>query len=465
MFDKLREYCGVVGVWGHPEASTIAYLGLHALQHRGQESAGVVASDGTTMKRHVAMGLVADVFTPEVVASLPGDHAIGHVRYSTAGQSALENAQPLMIRHQGSLLSVAHNGNLVNADRLREQLEAQGAVFSTSADTEVILHLIARESQGTLEERIERALKQVEGAYSLVFLSGDKLIAVRDPHGFRPLALGRLRDGWVVASETCAFSLVEAEYVREIEPGEILVIDAQGRRSSYLPEAPQRGRCIFELIYFARPDSRVFGRNVYEVRRELGRTLAREQPADVDVVIPVPDSGVAGALGYAEEIGKPFELGLIRSHYIGRTFIEPSQSIRHFGVRLKLSVVADVVRSKRVAVIDDSLVRGTTSRKIVGMLRAAGAREVHLRITAPPSRHPCFYGIDTPDQNELIASRLDEAQIARYVTADSLGYLSEEQLHRAANSTPDEFCDACFSGNHRIPMGGKLVPLGRRESA
>jgi amidophosphoribosyltransferase len=464
MFDKLKDHCGVVGVFGHQEASTIAYLALHALQHRGQESAGVVASDGAKILRHRGMGHVAEVFTPETLATLPGDRAIGHVRYSTAGQSVLDNAQPLMIREQSGPLSIAHNGNLVNGDALREELESQGSVFSSSTDTEVILHLIARERDAALETRIARALERVQGAYSLVFLTPERLIAVRDPHGFRPLVLGRIgQDGWMVASETCAFNLVEAQYVREIEPGELVVVDQFGLRSIRLPAAERGGRCVFELIYFSRPDSRVFDRSVYAVRRELGRMLARLEPADCDVVIPIPDSGTAGALGFAEQLGKPYEMGLIRSHYVGRTFIEPQQSIRNFGVRLKLSVVADVVRGKKVAVVDDSLVRGTTSRKIVNMLRAAGATSVHLRITAPPTKFPCYYGIDTPTQEELVASHQTVKQIADFVTADSLGYLTIDAMHEAARSTRDTFCDACFSGDYRVPIPPqgvrKLIPL------
>ena len=465
MFDKLREHCGVVGVFGHPEASTITYLALHALQHRGQESAGVVASDGELLRQHRAMGLVADVFTPDVLEKLPGDRAIGHVRYSTAGASALENAQPLMIRERGGQLAVAHNGNLVNADELRRELEAQGAVFSSSSDTEVLLHLIAREKDAELETRIARALERVEGAYSLAFLAADRLVAVRDPHGFRPLVLGRMKNhAYVVASESCAFNLIEAEYLREIEPGELVVLDASGVHSMRLPKPGAGGRCSFELIYFSRPDSMVFSRSVYAARRALGRELARTQPCEVDVVVPVPDSGTAGALGFSGELGKPFELGLIRSHYIGRTFIEPAQSIRHFGVKLKLSVVADVVRGKRVAVVDDSLVRGTTSRKIVRLLRDAGATEVHLRITAPPTRFPCYYGIDTPNRQELLAATHTNDEIARYVLADSIGYLTLEAMHKALASNRSDFCDACFSGDYKIafPEERPLVALGAR---
>ena len=424
MFDKLRDHCGVFGIFGHKEAGTLTYLGLHSLQHRGQESAGVVTSDGATLHRHRAMGLVADIFTPEVLAGLPGDRAIGHVRYSTAGSSALENAQPLMMRDHGRHLALAHNGNLVNADLRRAELEELGAVFASSSDTEVILHLMAREKEGTLEQRIVRALGHVEGAFSLVFLTEDRLVAVRDPHGFRPLVLGRTKDGaWVVASETCAFALVGAEPVREVEPGEVISIGTDGLRTDWLRRDAPGGRCVFELIYFARPDSQVFGRSVYGSRRSLGRMLARAQPCEVDVVVPVPDSGTPGAMGFAQELGVPFELGLIRSHYVGRTFIEPQQSIRHFGVRLKLNPVEGVLRGKRVVVIDDSIVRGTTSRKIVKMIRDAGAREVHLRISSPPTQWPCYYGIDTPTRRELIASSHTNDEIARYVTADTLGYL------------------------------------------
>ncbi len=450
MFGELEEHCGVVGVFGHPEASTIAYLALHALQHRGQESAGLVAGDGEQLRRHRAMGLVGEVFTPETLASLAGDRAIGHVRYSTAGASAAENAQPFMMRDRGGQLAIAHNGNLVNADELRRELESQGAVFATSSDTEIILHLIAQESDGLLETRIARALERVEGAYSLVFLSRDRLVAARDPHGFRPLVLGVTREGaHVVASETCAFNLIEARYLREIEPGEIVVLDGSGTRSMRLPRGVG-ARCPFELIYFARPDSKVFSRSVYASRLALGRELARAQPCEVDVVVPVPDSGTAGALGFAQEIGRPFQLGLIRSHYVGRTFIEPAQSIRHFGVKLKLSVVEEVVRGQRVAVVDDSLIRGTTSRKIVRLLRDAGAREVHLRITAPPTRFPCYYGIDTPTRQELVAATHSVEEIARYVQADSLGYLTVEAMHRALGSDRETFCDACFSGDYKL---------------
>jgi amidophosphoribosyltransferase len=462
MLDKFRDECGVVGLFGRTEAATHAYLALNSLQHRGQESAGVASSDGVTLHRHRAMGLVSDVFTPAVLAGLPGDRAIGHVRYSTAGSSVVENAQPLTMQSQALPIAVAHNGNIGNADLLRRELEASGALFTSSSDTEVLLHLIARETGGTLAQRIGRALAHIEGAYSLVFLSPEGLVAVRDPHGFRPLVLGEFEGGGqIVASETCAFSLVGARTVREIEPGEMVEIDANGVRSTQLHRASEGGRCIFELIYFARPDSEVFSRSVYASRRALGRALAASRPCDVDVVIPVPDSGTPGALGFAEGVRRPFELGLIRSHYVGRTFIEPSLSIRHFGVRLKLSVVRDVVAGKRVAVVDDSLVRGTTARKIVRMLRDAGAAEVHLRLTAPPTRFPCFHGIDTPTRQELLAATHGSDEIARYVAADSVGYLTLDETHAALSTSRDQFCDACFSGDYKVPFPDApgLVPL------
>jgi len=451
--DKFHDECGVFGVFGHPEASNIAYLGIHALQHRGQESAGIAALEAGQIQVHKVMGLVADNFDAPTLARLPGSAAIGHTRYSTAGQSRIENAQPFVFKNSNTgPIAVAHNGNLVNAEELRAQLEAQGAIFQGSSDTELLLHLIAREREGTPIERIQRALAQVRGAYSLLFLTQDSIIAVRDPLGFRPLVLGKLRGAPVVASETCAFDLIEAELVREVEPGEMVVLDASGVRTVQKIPPQRSGKCIFELIYFARPDSQVFGRSVYRTRKELGRRLAQEQPAQADVVVPVPDSGVAAALGYAEESGIPYDMGLIRSHYVGRTFIEPSQSIRHFGVKLKLNPVQHVVKGKRVVVVDDSIVRGTTSRKIVKMVRDAGAKQVHLRISAPPTRWPCYYGIDTPVRSELIAATHTVDEIARYVTADSLGYLSEEGMHEAVRSEPRTFCDACFTGEYLVQL-------------
>jgi amidophosphoribosyltransferase len=446
--------CGVFGIVGHPEASNLAYLGLHALQHRGQESAGIVSSDGGRLHVHREMGLVADIFTAQVLSGLPGPAAIGHVRYSTAGGSYVKNAQPLMVAYAGGQLAVAHNGNLTNAQALRDELEQSGAIFQTDSDSEVIIHLIARSRQPTFEQKVVEALQRVKGAYSLLLLTDRKLVAVRDPFGFRPLVLGKLRDAHVLTSETTALDLIEAELVREVEPGEMVVIDQEGLRSSRPFQAPRQGRCIFEHVYFAKPDSVLFGSTVYEVRKKLGMNLAREQPAQGDLVIAVPDSGVPAAIGYSQVSRIPFDVGLIRSHYVGRTFIEPQQSIRHFGVKLKLSAVRSVLRGKRVVVVDDSIVRGTTSRKIVKMIKAAGAAEVHLRISSPPTQWPCYYGIDTPSRQELIASSHTVEEIARYVTADSLGYLSLEGLG-AAVGDPDSrtFCTACFSGKYLTELG------------
>ena len=455
--DHFHDECGVFGVWGAEEAANLTYLGLHALQHRGQESAGIVSSDRERLFAHRALGLVQDAFPQSVIEKLPGEHAIGHVRYSTAGDSGLKNAQPLAVDYAHGSLAIAHNGNLTNFAELRHRLEAEGSIFQTTSDTEVLVHLIARSKKESTVDRVIDALKQVEGAYSMVFLTPRELIAVRDPHGFRPLCVGDLNGAYAVASEPPAFHLMEAKYLRDVEPGELVVIDAEGLRSLRPFEPRATKMCVFEYVYFARPDSVLNGTSVYEARKRLGEMLAAEQPADVDVVIPVPDSGVASAMGFAQAQGLPFELGLIRSHYVGRTFIEPAQSIRHFGVRLKLSPVRPVLEGKRVAVVDDSIVRGTTSRKIVKMLRDAGAREVHLRISSPPTRWPCFYGIDTPSRSELIASTHSVDEIARYVTADSLGYLSLSGLHRAVSGqgSGEGFCDACFSGAYPISLREK----------
>jgi amidophosphoribosyltransferase len=446
--------CGVVGIWGHPEAAKLTYLGLHALQHRGQETAGIVSSGapGASFARHVGRGLVADVFPADALAGLTGARAIGHVRYSTAGGTATANAQPFRVKTARGQLALAHNGNLVNEQEVREDLEIRGSIFTTDSDTEVLLHLLAHARAPRLQDRLREAAAQVEGAYSLVLLTDDALVGVRDPSGFRPLWLGRVGDAHVLVSETASLALIEGEPIREIEPGEIVIIDDDGVRSERLvhqPDAPQRA-CIFELVYFARPDSEVFGRSVYEARVAMGAQLAKESPAEADLVIPVPDSGVAAALGFSDASGLPFRHGLIRSHYVGRTFIEPEQSIRHFGVKLKLSAVRAVLEGKRVVVVDDSVVRGTTSRKIVKMIRDAGAREVHLRISSPPSRFPCFYGIDTPTREELIASSQSPEAIRDFVTADSLAYISEEGLHAAVGDDPEDrrFCNACFTGKY-----------------
>ncbi|MBI2370730.1 MAG: amidophosphoribosyltransferase [Deltaproteobacteria bacterium] len=463
MFDKFRDECGIFGIYGHPEAANVAYLGLYALQHRGQESAGIATSDGSTVHVHREMGLVADVFDRTALKKLTGTNAIGHVRYSTAGSSQLKNAQPLSASFAGGSLAVAHNGNLTNAQVLRDDLEARGSIFHSTSDTEVILHLLALSKQPTLLDRVVEALSVVKGAYSLLMLTRDTLIAARDSYGFRPLALGTLGDAPVLSSESCAFDLIEAKFVREVEPGEIVVVDDRGVRAfKPFPQTP-RAFCVFELIYFARPDSSIFGRNVYAVRKELGRELAREHPAQADVVIPIPDSGVSAAIGYAQESGLPFETGLIRNHYVGRTFIEPRQSIRHFGVKVKLNAVEEVIHGRRVVVVDDSIVRGTTIRKLVKMIRHAGAREVHVRISSPPTTGPCFYGIDTPTRAELIASSHNVAEIRKYILADSLGYLSVEGLRRAVRAARGEFCDACFTGNYPVKFPGpsSQLPLFR----
>jgi amidophosphoribosyltransferase len=465
--------CGVFGIFGHPEAANIVYLGLHALQHRGQESAGIVSTDGERLFVHRTMGRVQAGFTPQDLATLPGERAIGHVRYSTAGGSHIRNAQPLAVDYARGSIAVAHNGNLTNHELLRERLESKGSIFQSSSDTETIVHLIATSTQRAASDRVADALSQVEGAYSLLLLTGEEMIAVRDPMGFRPLCLGRLEHGGrvahVVASEPTAFELIGAEHVRDVEPGEMIVVDAQGLRS-LRPFPPQKRKlCLFEYVYFARPDSVIEGASVYEVRKALGRRLAEERPlpggdASDCVVIPVPDSGVPHAIGYAGRSGLPFEMGLIRSHYVGRTFIEPQQSIRHFGVRLKLAPNRAVLEGKRVVVLDDSIVRGTTSRKIVRMIREAGAREVHVRIASPPTAWPCYYGIDTPTRAELIASSHTIDEIGRYLAVDSIGYLSLEGLvesvraveaaaPRAGREVDAEgYCHACFSGQYPVPL-------------
>ncbi len=472
VFDKQKEECGVFGIWAlgqSEEAANYAYLGLHALQHRGQESAGIVATDGESLHVHREMGLVADIFTVEVLARLKGGAAIGHVRYSTTGASHLKNAQPFAVQYAGGAVAVAHNGNLINADQLRAELEHQGSIFSASTDTEVIVHLIAKSrapgAQGSTEQllgAIREALGKVQGAYSILFLTPKALVGARDPMGFRPLVVGKLKGSWVLASETTALDLIEAEYVREVEPGEVVVIDGTGLRSDRLfpgqPTPPRLGRCVFEHIYFARPDSVLFGKSVYAARHALGRRLAVEHPVHADLVMPVPDSGVPAAIGYSEESGIPFAMGLVRSHYVGRTFIEPQQSIRHFGVKLKLNALKDVLKGKRVVVVDDSIVRGTTSRKIVKMIRDAGASEVHLRISSPPTSWPCYYGIDTPTRQELIASTHTVEEIQKYVTANSLGYLSIDGLYAALGEDRNGFCDACLSGDYLLSFPRRQPP-------
>lgn len=446
-----HEECGIVGVWGHPEAANLAYLALYALQHRGQESAGVVSSDGSGLWVHKGMGLVSDVFDQAVLARLRGSSAIGHVRYSTAGASQLRNAQPFVVGHRGGGLAVAHNGNLVNAYLIRSELEARGSLFQSTMDTEVIVHLAASSSRPTLRERLVEALSQVRGSYSLVVLTESGLIAARDPHGFRPLVLGRKQDAVIVASESCALDLIEAELVREVEPGEILEMDSKGLKG-YKAFRGEHHHCIFELIYFARPDSVIFSRNVYQVRKAMGRALARECPVDADMVVPIPDSGVPAAIGYAQESGIPFELGLVRNHYVGRTFIEPQEQIRHFGVKVKLNPVRGFLEGRSVVLVDDSIVRGTTSRKLVTLVRQAGAKEVHVRISSPPTIGPCHYGIDTPTREELIAACRPVEEVREFIGADSLGYLSVKGIREAVGGLAEEFCMACFTDNYPVEV-------------
>lgn len=456
--DRFNDECGVFGIYGHPEAANLAYLGLYSLQHRGQESSGIASTDGERIYSHKGMGLVADVFTEADIERLHGSSAIGHVRYSTTGESHIRNAQPFVVEYSRGGIAVAHNGNIVNAQILRAEFEAYGSIFQSSMDTEIIVHLLASSKENSLVDRITASLRRVLGSYSLLFLTEKSMIAARDPHGFRPLSLGRLKGAWVVASETCAFDLIEAEYVREIEPGEIVVIDGSGI-ASYKPfPAGKYTPCVFEFIYFARPDSKIFGANVHAVRKKLGARLAMEHPVEADVVVPVPDSGVPAAIGYAEASGIPFDKGIVRNHYVGRTFIEPKDSIRHFGVKIKLNAISDIISGKRVVVIDDSIVRGTTSRKIIKMIRAAGAKEVHMRISSPPTICPCYYGIDTPRRDELIAAAQGVEEINRYITSDTLGYLSVEGLYQAVREAGGSFCDACFTGRYPVDVLSAQAP-------
>ena len=464
--DRFHDECGVFGVFGHPEAANLTYLGLYALQHRGQESAGIVASTGNDLNLHRAMGEVEEIFQPGVLSKLKGSSSIGHTRYSTAGDKALLNAQPIMIDCNKGKVAVAHNGNLTNAGEWRRKLEHRGSIFQTNSDTEVIVHLIARSQARNFPAALGDALNQLEGAYSLLVLTAEELYAVRDPRGFRPLALGKLtapdgREAWAVASETCAFDLINAQYVREVEPGEMLRISKAGLEPIHFSPPKPHQFCIFEHVYFSRPDSTVFGRSVNESRERLGRLLAREHPAEADMVVPIPDSGVPAAIGFSLESGIPFRMGLIRNHYIGRTFIEPSQAIRNFGVKLKLNPVRNLIAGKRVVLVDDSIVRGTTSRKLVRMVREAGAKEVHMRISCPPTISPCYYGVDTPTREELIASSNTPEEICKYLGADSLGYLSLRGLRQAVNDTAGDFCTSCYTGVYPTD----LVQLEVREDA
>jgi len=461
--DHFHDHCGVFGVFGHPEAAKLTYLGLYALQHRGQESSGIASSDGQNLHLHRSLGLVQEVFTPEVIERLPGNAAIGHTRYSTAGDTTLINAQPIAIDFNKGKLALGHNGNLTNALELRRKLEHRAAIFQTTSDTEVIVHLIARSNARNLPGALAEALNQVEGAYSLLLLTTDEMYAIRDPRGFRPLILGRIDGAWVAGSESCAFDLIDAEYVREVEPGEMVRISRSGVESiHFAPEKPHQ-YCIFEHVYFSRPDSVVFGRPVNESRERLGRLLAREYPVAADIVTPVPDSGVPAAIGYAAESGIPFRLGLIRNHYIGRTFIEPEQAIRDFGVKLKLNPVRRMLEGQRVILVDDSIVRGTTSRKIVRMVREAGATEVHMRISCPPTISPCYYGVDTPRREELIASHNSVEQIREFLGADSLAYLSLPALRAAVEDNEGKFCTSCYTGNYPTELV-QLEVEAHRES-
>ena len=450
MFDKFREECGVFGIVGHAEAANLTYLGLYALQHRGQESAGIASSDGVQIRHRKAMGHVNEAFDADSLAKLSGNLAIGHVRYSTAGESALSNAQPIVVDSVHGQFAIGHNGNLVNAGELRDALVREGAIFQTSSDTEVLVHLFARSREEGTEAAIVDAISQVRGAFSFVMLTRDRVIGVRDPHGFRPLALGLLGEAWVMCSETCALDLIGATYVRDVEPGEVVIASAAGI-TSIKPFAPApQSQCVFEHVYFARPDSYVFGESVNEVRTGLGRRLAHECPVDADVVVPIPDSGVCAAVGFAEASGMPMRMGLIRNHYVGRTFIQPQQSIRHFGVKVKLNPVRSIIDGKRVVLVDDSIIRGTTSRKIVRMVRSAGAREVHMRISCPPTISPCFYGVDTPCRSELIAATHTLEEIRKYLDADSVAYLSLEGLTAGVQGGHSKYCTSCYTGVYPV---------------
>ena len=450
--DRPREECGIFAVYGLEEAAKLTYFGLYALQHRGQESAGIVASDGRHVVEHKAMGLVPDMFGEEVLSRLKGSMALGHVRYSTTGSSLLMNAQPLKIHHLGKTLAIAHNGNLVNARQIRSQMESEGSIFQTTTDSEVVLHLIARAMKKGLERAMLETMSQVKGAYSMVIMTEDSLLAFRDPHGFRPLCLGRLNSGYVLTSETCALDLVEAEYVREVEPGEILIINSHGVQSIRCETASRKAQCIFELIYFSRPDSTVFGQNVYLFRKKQGQLLAEEFPVKADLVMPFPDSGNYAAIGYAQASGIPLEMGVIRNHYVGRTFIQPSQSMRDFAVKVKLNPVKELLKDRRVVIIEDSIIRGTTAKTRIKTLRTIGAKEIHLLVSCPPHRFPCFYGIDFSTRGELIAARKTVEEIRDYIGLDSLGYLSMDNLVKATHIPREDLCFACFDGNYPVPI-------------
>jgi amidophosphoribosyltransferase len=461
--DKFHDHCGVFAVYGHPEAAKLTYLGLYALQHRGQESAGIASSNAGRIITQKGMGNVAEVFTQDVLNTLPGHSAIGHTRYSTAGDTDLKNAQPISVSCQKGQVALAHNGNLVNASALRRELESRGDIFQTTSDSEVILHFLARSKQSGIPESISDALDRVVGAYSLVMLFKDSVYAIRDPRGFRPLSIGRLDGAYVIASETCAFDLINATFIRDVEPGEMVILDGRGITSLHFTPPVQHAQCIFEHVYFARPDSVVFGRSVQTSREMLGRLLAREHPVAADVVVPVPDSGVAAAVGFADESGIPLKFGLIRNHYVGRTFIEPSQAIRDFGVKMKLNPIRSLMEGKRIVLVDDSIIRGTTSRKIVRIVREAGASEVHMRISCPPTVSPCYYGIDTPTRKELIASTHNVEEIREFMGADTMGYLSLEGMRQAVSDTEGRYCLGCYTTNYPTNVQEQLISIRGRE--
>lgn len=449
---RSREECGIFAVFGHEEAAKLTYFGLYALQHRGQESAGIVVSDGRHVLEHKAMGLVHDIFDEQILDRLKGNLALGHVRYSTTGSSLLVNAQPLWIHHSGKSLIIAHNGNLVNARQIRTELEDNGSIFQTTMDSEIVLHLIAKAMKKGIEQAMSETMNRIKGAYSMVIMTEDALIAVRDPHGFRPLCLGRIDSGYVVSSETCALDLVEAEYIREVEPGEILIINQNGLRSIRLETNSRKAQCIFELIYFARPDSNIFGQNVYLFRKKQGELLSEEFPVEADLVMPFPDSGNYAAIGYAQSSGIPLEMGVIRNHYVGRTFIQPSQSMRDFEVKVKLNPVKDLLKKKRVLIIEDSIIRGTTARTRIKTLRKTGAREIHMLVSCPPHRFPCHYGIDFSTSGELIAAHKSVEEIRDFIGLDSLCYLDIKNLVKATDIPREDLCVACFDGNYPVPI-------------
>jgi amidophosphoribosyltransferase len=461
-----KHYCGVFGIYGHPNAAELTYYGLYALQHRGQESAGIVTCDGWQFREYKGMGLVSQIFNGDVLHDLVGEMALGHTRYSTTGSSHPRNAQPLTGNCQRGQIAVAHNGNLTNAAELREELESRGLMFQTTVDSEVILNLLAQPTLGGNENNLRQTVRRIEGAYSLVIMTEQELIGIRDPHGFRPLSIGRVGDGWVLASETCAFDLIHAKFVRDVQPGEIVIINEDGLKSiQAFPEHERRAFCIFEYVYFARPDSTIANRNVYKVRVEMGRQLAREHPIDADIVVPVPDSGNCAALGYSEESKIPFEMAFVRNHYVGRSFLQPTQLIRDFDVRVKLNLITELVKGKRVIIVDDSIVRGTTCKARVNNLKEAGAKAVHVLVSCPPHRNPCVYGIDFPDRSKLMAANYSLDEIRAYINADSLAYLSQKGLVKATGLPAESFCMACYDGDYPVaydPVVDKHIMERRR---